>query len=185
MAAASGGHVILGVTGSIAAHRALDITSELRKRGHRVSVVMTAAAQKLITPLAFQAMALSKVYTDLWERTESSDHDHIRLAEDGHVLCIAPATADVIGRLAHGLLDDVLLTTAFAFRGPRIVAPAMNWRLFENPILKANLARLREAGFEIVDPDTGDLACGERGPGRLAPVPSIVDAILAHLPPSP
>lgn len=169
--------IILGVSASIALHRALDLTSALRKKGDRISVVMTPESQKLITPVAFQAMSLETVYHDMWQISADMDHDHIRLAQDGDLMVLAPATACTIAKLAHGIVDNIVLTTAFAFSGPRLFAPAMNWRMWANPVVQENCARLVQQGWQLIPPATGDLACGESGEGRLADVADIVAAI--------
>lgn len=174
---ATGRHIILGVSASIALHRALDLTSTLRKRGDRISVVMTPNATKLISPVTFQAISLSKVFVDMWELTDDFDHDHIRLAQNGGAFLFAPASASTIGKLAHGIFDNILLTTAAAFSGPRLFAPAMNWRMWQNPIVKANVRRLVRTGWTLIPPETGDLACGEKGAGRLAPVDDIIKVL--------
>ncbi len=170
-------HVILGVTASIALHRGLDITSALRKMGDRVSVVMTPHATKLISPVTFQAMSLEVVYHDMWALAESMDHDHIRMAQTGDALLVAPATAGTIGKLAHGIADNILVTTALAFSGPCCFAPAMNWRMWKNPVVQKNCKILQDLGWHMIAPATGDLACGEQGPGRLADVCDIMDAL--------
>ncbi len=175
--------ILLGVTASIAIHRALDITSQLRKSGHRVTVVMTPNSQRMITPLTFQAMSLETVYHDPWSVGPSRDHDHIRMAQDGALLLVAPATASTMGKLAHGILDNLVATTAFAFEGPRLIAPAMNWRMWSKPIVQDNARRLEADGWEVIPPDDGDLACGEKGPGRLAPVDVILRRVRDALPP--
>lgn len=175
--AAAPKNVILGVTASIAIHRALDIASILRKRGDRVSAVMTPNAAKLIAPVTFQAITLSKVFFDMWELVQGFDHDHIRLSQEAHALVIAPASASTIGKLAHGIYDNVLLTTAAAFQGPKLIAPAMNWRMWKNSIVAENVQKLVDHGWTLIAPADGDLACGEQGPGRLAPVETIVQAL--------
>lgn len=174
-------HVILGISASVAIHRALDLASELRKAGHKVSAVMTPNATKLISPLQFQAITLSKVFHAQWETVDDLDHDHIRLAELGDLLIFAPATAGTIAKLAYGMADNVLTTTALAFHGPRLIAPAMNWRMWAAEAVQHNCEILRNRGWSFVGPDTGDLACGEEGAGRLAPVATILDAALPHL----
>jgi phosphopantothenoylcysteine synthetase/decarboxylase len=170
-------HIVLGVSASIAAHRALDLTSILRKRGDRVSVVMTPNATKLIAPVTFQAIALSKVFVDMWELTSSFDHDHIRFAQDGDVLAIVPASAATIGKLACGIYDNLLTTTAAAFSGRKLFAPAMNWRMWQNSIVADNCRRLVDHGWTMIPPAHGDLACGESGPGRLAELADVLAAI--------
>jgi phosphopantothenoylcysteine decarboxylase len=167
--------VLLGVSGSIAAHRALDITSELTKAGTQVDVVLTRGATKFIQPLAFQSLSRRKVFTDLFEPLADESHDHIQLAASADLVVVAPCSADVIGKLAAGVCDDFLTTVVYAAHDkPRLLCPAMNWRMWSNPLTARNLDSLRKLGFEVEDPDAGDLACGEKGPGRLAPVPRIL-----------
>ncbi len=174
-------HVLLGVTASIAAHRALDLTSELTKSGMDVSVVMTRNAQEFVRPLAFEALSRRPVRTDFFGPDRAPAHEHIDLAATANLCVIAPASADVIAKLAHGLCDDLLTTVTYAYSGPRIVCPAMNWRMWQNPLTARNLDTLKGLGFDVVDPDSGDLACGEQGPGRLAALPRILDRIRLHL----
>ena len=170
--------VLLGVAGSIAAHRALDITSELTKDGTLVDVVLTTSATKFIQPLAFQSLSRRKVFTDLFEPLSDESHDHIQLAAHTDLCVVAPCSADVIGKLAAGICDDFLTTVLFAAHDKkRLLCPAMNWRMWQNPALGRNLETLRGLGFEIEEPDQGDLACGEHGPGRLAPVARILARI--------
>lgn len=164
-------HVVLGVSASIAIHRGLDVASELRKAGDRISVLMTPDATRLIAPQTFQAIALGPVFHSFWDEGE---HHHIELARDVDLMCIAPATATTIGKLAHGILDNVLVATATAFDGPRYLAPAMNWRMWKAPAVQENVERLVRFGWTLIPPADGDLACGESGPGRLAAVPDII-----------
>jgi phosphopantothenoylcysteine decarboxylase/phosphopantothenoylcysteine decarboxylase/phosphopantothenate--cysteine ligase len=170
--------ILLGVTGSIAAHRALDLTSELTKSGTLVDVVLTRSAACFIQPLAFQSLSRRKVFTDLFEPLSDESHDHIQLAAKADLCVVAPCSADVIGKLAAGICDDFLTTVLFAAGDKkRLLCPAMNWRMWQNPLIARNLETLRKLGFEVEDPDAGDLACGERGPGRLAPVDRILRKI--------
>jgi phosphopantothenoylcysteine decarboxylase/phosphopantothenoylcysteine decarboxylase/phosphopantothenate--cysteine ligase len=163
------------VTGSIAAHRALDITSELTKAGVPVDVVLTASAAKFVQPLAFQSLSRRKVYSDLFEPLEDQSHDHIQLAARAALCLVAPCSADVIARLSAGVCDDFLTTVLYAAADKRrLLCPAMNWRMWRNPLTARNLETLRNLGFEVEEPDSGDLACGEHGPGRLAPVDRIL-----------
>ncbi len=173
--------IVLGVSASIAIHRALDLCSELKKKGHRVHVVMTPSATRLIAPMTFQAFSHEKVHHEMWEPVDSFDHDHIRLAQEGDIFALVPATADTIGKLANGIMDNVLLTTAFAFAGPKLFAPAMNWRMWEHPAVQRNAAALQAEGWTMVGPVAGELACGEQGSGRLAPVLDILRALEAAL----
>jgi phosphopantothenoylcysteine decarboxylase/phosphopantothenoylcysteine decarboxylase/phosphopantothenate--cysteine ligase len=167
--------VLLGVTGSIAAHRALDLTSELTKSGVQVDAVLTEGACRFVQPLAFQSLSRRKVYTDLFAPLDDQSHDHIQLAARADLCVVAPCSADVLGKLAAGICDDFLTTVLYpASDKRRLLCPAMNWRMWSNPLTGRNLDGLRKLGFLIEDPDEGDLACGEHGPGRLAPVERIV-----------
>lgn len=166
--------VLLAVSASVAIHRALDLASELRKRGSEVTVLMTPAATRLVTPLQFQAISGRRVFHDLFLGADDDAYDHLQPARDGDVMLFAPATADLIGRLAHGLADDIVTTSALAFAGRKLLAPAMNWRMWANPLVQRNVGTLVASGHELIPPAEGDLACGERGPGRLAPVETIL-----------
>jgi len=167
----------------VALHRGLDVASELKKGGHDVTALMTPSATKLIAPLQFQAITGRRVFHDLFQGADDDAYDHLNPARDGDLLICAPATADLIGRLAHGLADDMVTTTAVAFPAdkPRLTAPAMNWRMWANPLVQRNVATLCENGWKIIGPSEGDLACGEQGPGRLAPIDEIVRAIISAL----
>jgi phosphopantothenoylcysteine decarboxylase/phosphopantothenate--cysteine ligase len=165
--------VVLGVSGGIAAYKAAELARRLQDRGIRVRVVMTRAAQQFIQPLTFAALTGEKVITDLFssessEATLSSAIEHIAVAQDADLLLVAPATADLLAKFAHGQADDFLTTTHLAFTGPVVVAPAMNSNMWAHPATRANLATLLERGAQVVEPDAGDLACGMIGPGRLA-----------------
>ena len=175
--------VILGVSASVAIHRALDVASELKKGGHDVTALMTSSATKLVAPLQFQAITGRRVFHDLFEGADDDAYDHLNPAREGDLLVCAPATADLLGRLAHGLADDMVSTTALAFPQdkPRLLAPAMNWRMWANPLVQRNVAALTEANWRIIGPAEGDLACGEQGRGRLATVDEIVDAVTSAL----
>ena len=175
-------HVALAVSGSVAIHRALDLVRELDRKGATVTVLMTPAACKLIRPVLFQAMSRRRVFHDLWAEHGDDPYGHLGPARDADILVFAPATADLIARLAAGLGDDLVTTTALAFMGPRILAPAMNWRMWSHPFTQRNTKTLTSAGHVLVPPTEGDLACGEEGPGRLAEVEDIVKAIFDNLP---
>lgn len=172
-------HLILGVSASVALHRALDLASELRKRARPITVVMTPGATKLITPLQFGALSGGRVLHDVFAGAGEDVYDHLGPARKGAVLLVAPASADLIGRLAHGLANDLLTTTAIAWdqSRPRLFAPAMNWRMWAHPFVQRNVEILVDAGWTLIPPDPGDLACGEKGPGRLAPVARILEAL--------
>ncbi|MBY0375883.1 MAG: bifunctional phosphopantothenoylcysteine decarboxylase/phosphopantothenate--cysteine ligase CoaBC [Bryobacteraceae bacterium] len=175
--------LILGVGGGIAAYKAAELSRLLQDRGFTVQVVMTGAAQQFIQPLTFAALTGRKVITGLFEQSSSeavlsSSVEHIAVAQDNEILLVAPATADLIGKMARGIADDFLTTTYLAFRGPVIVAPAMNTNMWEHAAVRANLDILRERGHAIVDPEAGLLACGTIGPGRLAEPRFIADEVV-------
>jgi phosphopantothenoylcysteine decarboxylase / phosphopantothenate---cysteine ligase len=175
-------NVVLGVGGGIAAYKSAELARALMERGMRVQVVMTDAAQRFITPLTFASLTGHKVITGLFasgssEETLSSAIEHIAVAQDNEVLVIAPATADLLGRLAHGLADDFLTTMYLAFTGRVVLAPAMNNNMWTHPATQENLAVLRKRGHIIVEPEEGLLACGTTGPGRLAEPERIADVV--------
>lgn len=169
--------VLLGVSGGIAAYKAAELVRAFKKRGDEVRVVMTASAQQFITPLTLQVLSGNVVGTELFDLTFESEIGHIDLARWPDVILLAPATANVIGKLANGLSDDLLSTVVSATRAPVVVAPAMNTQMFLNPATQANLLRLEEFGYHVVDPDQGELACREVGPGRLPDAPVLLDCV--------
>jgi phosphopantothenoylcysteine decarboxylase/phosphopantothenate--cysteine ligase len=175
-------NVALGVGGGIAAYKAAELARALMTRGFTVNVVMTRAAEEFVRPLTFAALTGRKVITNLFsaasaEDTLSSAIEHIRVAQENDVLVVAPATADLLAKFAHGLADDFLTTTYLAFTGRVVLAPAMNTNMWNHAATQANLRILRERGHFIVDPDDGALACGMVGPGRLAEPEAIADAV--------
>jgi len=178
---------ILGVGGGIAAYKAAELARALMERGGRVHTIMTAAAQEFIRPLTFAALTGEKVITSMFdhssdEATLSSTIEHIQLARDGQILILAPATADLIARLAHGIANDFLSTLYLAFRGPVLIAPAMNTGMLEHPATQANLATLAaRANHFILPPDAGLLACGTSGAGRLPDPARIAERAVALL----
>ncbi len=173
--------ILQGVTGSIAAYKAAEITSRLTQLGHEVHVILTRSAAELVTPRTFSTLSRHPVHTDLWDRTEEFT-EHISLAELPDVAVIAPATANTIGKLAHGIADEILTTTLLAVTAPVVIAPAMNARMFENPVVQANMALLRERlSYRFVEPGSGYLACGDTGRGRMAEPAEIVQAVLDAL----
>jgi phosphopantothenoylcysteine decarboxylase / phosphopantothenate---cysteine ligase len=174
--------ILLGVGGGIAAYKSAELARLLIERGHEVQVAMTAAAQEFIRPLTFAAITGKKVITGIFDQagadsTLSSAIEHIAVAQDNEALAIAPATADLIAKLAHGIADDFLTTAYLAFTGPVTVAPAMNAKMWLHPATQSNIEALRGRGHCIVDPEDGYLACGMVGPGRLAAIDAIADAI--------
>jgi phosphopantothenoylcysteine synthetase/decarboxylase len=172
--------IVLGVTGSIAAHKAVDIASQLTKAGHDIHVVMTADAQRFITPLPFKTLSRHPVVTDLYDEEEGWKPTHITLADTADLLLIAPATANIIAKLAHGLADDALSCIALALNpaAKLIIAPAMNGKMWQHPATQQNLATLKSRGADIVGPDAGMLSCGYEGVGRLETVDEIVKRVL-------
>lgn len=167
-----GKHILLGVTGGIAAYKAIEIASRLKKAGALVDVVLTKGAENFVTPLTFGEVLGRKVYTNLWD--ETSEPIHIRLAEYADMAIIAPATANFIAKASVGIADDLLTTTLLALRAPLVVAPAMNTNMYENPITQANIEELKKRGAHIMPPAEGILACGAVGAGRL---PEPVDIV--------
>jgi phosphopantothenoylcysteine decarboxylase len=172
--------IVLGVTGSIAAHKAADLASLLTKQKCDVHVVMTADAQRFITPLPFKTLTRHPVVTGLYDETQDWQPTHIPLADEADVLLIAPATAHVIAKLAHGLADDALTCIALALNpGAKIlIAPAMNGKMWRHPATQANVKILKARGAEFIGPDQGMLACGYEGIGRLWPVEKIAARIM-------
>ena len=169
--------IVLGVTGSIAAYKAVNVASRLAHSGANVDVVMTEAATKFVAPLSFRAITRRPVLTEMFELDSQSNIRHISLARAADLMVIAPATADVIAKLAAGLADDLLCCTILAGKSPVILAPAMDTNMYENAITQDNLAKLRTRGFVIVPPATGTLASGKEGLGRLAAAVDIVATI--------
>ena len=169
--------VLLGVTGSIAAYKAVDLASRLAQGGAKVDVVMTNCATEFVTPLTFRSVTHRQVVTDMFAASEEHDIEHIALAERADVVVIAPATANIMAKLAVGIADDMLCCATLATKAPIILAPAMNVHMWEKAITQENLAKLRARGFKIVEPSYGALACGEVGKGRLADVEDILIAI--------
>ncbi len=169
--------IVLGVGGGIAAYKACELLRRLQDRGAEVHVILTPAAQKFITPLSFQALSKHPVHTDLFNLTEESQMGHIELADSADALVLAPATADLLAKLAHGMADDLLCTTVLVTRAPIFLAPSMNVNMWEKTVVQKNLQKLRERGMWIVDPETGSLACGWEGQGRLAEPQNIVEVI--------
>jgi phosphopantothenoylcysteine decarboxylase/phosphopantothenate--cysteine ligase len=178
-----GKKIILGVTGGIAAYKTAELVRELVRAGAEVYVIMTRAAQAFITPLTFQTLSGNKVTTELFSLIEESEIGHISLADRAEVLVIAPATANIIGKMAAGIADDMLTTIIMATRAPLLLAPAMNVHMWENPLCQENIRKLRSRGYHFIDPQVGELACGYEGKGRLAEIPAIVEKIRALLSP--
>ena len=175
--------IVLGVTGSIAAYKAADITSQLTKGGADVHVVMTADAQKFITPLPFKTLSRNPVVTDLYDEEEGWKPTHIRLADNARVLLIAPATANILAKMAHGIADDALTCIALALNtgAKLIIAPAMNGKMWLHPATQQNVTTLKSRGAEFIGPEEGMLSCGYEGIGRLWKIEDIIGRALALL----
>jgi phosphopantothenoylcysteine decarboxylase/phosphopantothenate--cysteine ligase len=173
----AGQRLLLCVGGGIAAYKALELVRRLREAGAEVQVAMTAGAQQFVTPLSFQALSGHVTRTTLWDSAAEQAMGHIELARWADRVIIAPATADLMARLAHGMADDLVTTLCLATTAPLTIAPAMNHRMWQHPATQANLATLRERGLQVVGPNDGPLAEGESGPGRLAEPDEIVGAL--------
>ena len=173
--------VCIGVSGGIAVYKALDIISALRKKDIDVRVIMTDSATKFVTPLAFQSLSQNMVVTDMFAEPKAFEIQHISLAKRADVFLVAPATANIIGKIANGIADDMLSTTVMATKAKVIFAPAMNTNMYENPIVQNNIDKLKSLGYEFIEPASGRLACGDEGKGKLADVNTIVDYVLKEL----
>src|SRR5207302_10154743 len=179
----AGGNIVLGVTGSIAAYKAADLTSRLTRQGASIHAVMTRDAQRFITPLPFKTLSRHAVVTDLYDEEEGWKPTHISLADEADLLLIAPATANVIARLAHGIAADALSCIALALnpRAKLLVAPAMNGKMWLHPATQDNVATLKSRGAEFIGPEEGLLSCGYEGLGRWWPVEKVAERALALL----
>src|SRR5580658_4675805 len=167
--------ILLGVGGGIAAYKAAELARLLMQQAHEVQVIMTRGAEEFVRPLTFAALTGRKTLTDLF--AIESAIEHISVAQDNELLAIAPATADLMAKLAHGLADDFLTTLYLAFTGPVVIAPAMNVNMWQHAATQVNVETLRRRGHRMVEPASGYLACGMTGPGRLAELEQIADAI--------
>lgn len=176
-------NILLGVSGGIAAYKALELLRLLVKEGAKVWTVMTRAATEFVGPLSFQALSGNPVRTQMFSHTQESQIQHIALADMAQVVVVAPATANLIAKMAHGLADDMLSTTLLAVRCPVVVCPAMNVNMYNHPATQRNIGLLRERGVWIVEPEEGELACGWEGKGRLAEPEDILETIKAALSP--
>ncbi len=176
-----GKKVLVGVTGGIAVYKAVDIVSRLKKLGAEVNVIMTQAATEFVTPLTFQSLSHNPVTVDMFGKANYWDVEHISLADKADLALIAPATANIIGKIANGIADDMLSTTIMATKAKVLLCPAMNVNMYNNPIFQENLSYLKEKGYKIIEADAGYLACGYEGKGRLPNPEEIVNNAVAHL----
>ena len=173
--------VVIGVSGGIAVYKVCDVVSRLKKLGVNVHVIMTKSATEFVTPLTFQSLSQNYVVCDMFEEPKTWDVEHISLAKKADVFLIAPATANIIGKMACGISDDMLSTTVMATKAKVLIAPAMNTNMYENPIVQRNIDTLRALNYEFIEPESGRLACGDIGKGKLATPENIVEAVVDAL----
>lgn len=170
-------NIVVGITGGIAAYKVCGIISYLKKQGANVYVIMTRNACEFITPLTIETLSGNKVITDMFKRPDYIDVKHISLANKADLFLIVPATANIIGKVANGIADDMLSTTIMATKAPVIFAPAMNNKMYENPIVQNNLEKLKSYGYKIIEPSVGHLACGYDAKGKLPKNEEIIDYV--------
>jgi phosphopantothenoylcysteine decarboxylase/phosphopantothenate--cysteine ligase len=169
--------IILGVTASIAIYKACDITRRLKEQGFGVTIVMTKEAQELIRPIVFSSLSGRKVYSELFSDADAWEIEHVSLADKADLVLIAPATANIIAKLANGICDDLLSCLVCATKAKVMLAPAMNENMYKNKITQSNIKRLKDSGYKFVEPKTGKLACGKIGAGCLADTEDIIKAV--------
>lgn len=174
-------NVVIGVTGGVAVYKALDVISRLKKKDINVDVIMTKSACEFATPLSFQSLSQNAVIKNMFDEPKVFEIQHISLAKKADVLVVVPATANIIGKVANGIADDMLSTTIMATNAKVIFAPAMNTNMYNNPIVKENIKKLKSYGYEFINPSSGRLACGDVGDGKLADTEEIAEVILSHL----
>lgn len=173
--------VVIGVTGGIAVYKALDVISALRKKDIEVHVIMTESASKFVNSLTFQSISQNMVVTDMFAEPKAWEIQHISLAQKADLMLIAPATANVIGKISNGIADDMLSTTVMATKAKVLIAPAMNTNMYQNPIVQNNISKLKDFGYKFIEPASGRLACGDIGIGKLADVNTIVERVIEEL----
>lgn len=173
--------VVIGVTGGIAVYKALDVISALRKKDIEVHVIMTESASKFVNPLTFQSISQNMIVTDMFAEPKAWEIQHISLAQKADLMLIAPATANVIGKISNGIADDMLSTTVMATKAKVLIAPAMNTNMYQNPIVQNNISKLKDFGYKFIEPASGRLACGDIGIGKLADVNTIVERVIEEL----
>jgi len=176
-----GRRIVLGVCGGIAAYKSADLTSKLVQAGAEVTVVMTESGTRFVTPLTFESLSRRPVYVDMWRTDREMNPTHVALADWTELVLVCPATANIIGKLAGGIADDLLSTVLLSVDVPVVLAPAMNTRMWDNAVVRQNVARLRELGRHVIEPGEGYLACGTMGKGRLADVADIIDVVVSLL----
>lgn len=173
--------VVIGVTGGIAVYKALDVISALRKKDIEVHAIMTESASKFVNPLTFQSISQNMVVTDMFAEPKAWEIQHISLAQKADLMLVAPATANIIGKISNGIADDMLSTTIMATKAKVLIAPAMNTNMYENKIVQNNISKLKDFGYKFIEPASGRLACGDIGIGKLADVNTIVERVLEEL----
>ncbi len=174
-------NIVVGVTGGIACYKSIEVVNQLKKEGYNVNVIMTKSAQEFVAPLTFQTMSGNKVVTELFDKSEKWDTKHIELAQKADLFVIVPATANMIGKIANGIADDMLSTTIMATQSPVFIFPAMNTAMYQNPIVQDNIKKLKKFGYHIFGTKTGVLACGDVGVGKLLDWQEIVKEIVTFL----
>lgn len=175
------GTVVVGVCGGIAAYKALDVISGLKKLNYDIHVIMTESALKFVSPLSFQSLSQNLVVTDMFAEPRAWEIQHISLAKKADLMLIVPATANIIGKAANGIADDMLSTTIMATKAPVVFAPAMNTNMYNNRIVQENINRLKDFGYNFINPDVGRLACGDEGEGKLAQPAQIIETVTSML----
>ncbi len=173
--------IILGITGSIAAYKMAGVAHELKKMGADVHVIMTKNALNFINPITFETLTSNKCLVDTFDRNFEFNVEHVSLAKKADIFMVAPASANIIGKIANGICDDMLTTTLFAFKGTKVIVPAMNTNMYDNPILQDNLTKLKNYGYDIIEPETGLLACDDIGRGKLPKEDVLISNILTHI----
>ena len=176
-----GKKIVLGITGGIAAYKSAELTRRLVEQGAEVHVMMTKAAQQFITPLTLQTLSGHPVHADLFSLTEEQEIGHIHLADTADLILVAPATADILAKVTHGICDHLITTVLCATRAPVLFAPSMNVHMWENPIVQENIRALKKHRYTILEPDSGYLACGYTGKGRLPEPDALIQAIQRSL----
>ena len=171
----SGKNIVMGVTGGIAVYKAVDVVSRLKKLNANIDVIMTKSATEFVTPLTFQSISQNPVTVDIFNEPKQWDIQHISFAKKADFFLIAPATANIIGKVANGIADDMLSTTIMATRAKVVFAPAMNTNMYNNIIFKENMSKLKSLGYEFINPGSGRLACGDIGEGKMAEPIDIID----------
>lgn len=169
--------IVVGISGGIAAYKAIDVVNALTKEGANVNVIMTKHALEFITPLALETLSHNKVITDMFSENNSKFVGHIYYGQKSDLIVIVPATANIIGKVANGLADDMLSSTIIAATVPILFAPAMNEYMYKNPIVQDNIDKLKRFGYEFIEPQSGHLACGTEGIGKLANTKTIIETI--------